>query len=262
MTLLQVEGLTKRFKGLLALEDVSFGAAHGEIVGLVGPNGAGKSTCFNCATGFLRPTAGRVMFDGSDVTGMAPYRLAARGLVRTFQHSAAFMELTVHENLRTACYLQDASGIVSSIWKGRRFRVAEMAIDMAVRQIASRVALETALDTRASDLSYGHLRKLGIGIALAANPKCLMLDEPAAGLNGAESKELVQLLRELRADGITVVIVEHDMKLIMSLCNRLVVLSSGRKLAEGSPVDVRGNPEVIRSYLGTPRPGTRQDAEG
>lgn len=253
MSLLSIIGLTKRFKGLSALSDVSFDVARGEIVGLVGPNGAGKSTCFHCATGFLKPTAGSVIFDGAEVTGLSPHRLARRGLVRSFQQSAAFMELTVEENLRTACYLRDGSSLWSSIVQGRRFRATESAIERSAMQLCSRLGLDNVLATRAADLSYGHLRKLGIGIALATQPKCLMLDEPAAGLNPAESKELLGLLRDVRTEGIGIVIVEHDMKLIMSLCDRVVVLSSGRKIAEGSPKTVREDPEVIRSYLGTRR---------
>lgn len=262
MTLLRVQGLTKRFKGLLALDDVSFDVARGEIVGLVGPNGAGKSTCFHCATGFLRPTAGTVLFEGADVTGVPPHRLAALGLVRSFQHSTAFMDLTVHENLRTACYLRSHCGLVTSIWKGRRFRETQAEIDQQVQRLASTLSLDGVLDTRAADLSYGHLRRLGIGIALGAAPKCLMLDEPAAGLNATESGELMRLLREVRAEGIGVVIVEHDMKLIMNLCDRVVVLASGRKLAEGSPAAVRENPDVIRSYLGTRRREVTERAHG
>lgn len=253
MTLLAVHGLTKRFKGLLALDDVSFEVGQGEIVGLVGPNGAGKSTCFHCATGFLKPTAGEVIFDGRPVTRMRPHQLARMGLVRSFQQSAAFMDLTVQENLRTACYLQSRCGIWSSIVKGRHFRASEDAIAATAGRIAMRVGLERVLSTRAADLSYGHLRKLGLGIALAARPKCLMLDEPGAGLNATESNELLHLIREARDEGISVLIVEHDMKLIMNLCDRVVVLASGRKLAEGTPAVVRENADVIRSYLGTRR---------
>lgn len=253
MTLLRVESLTKRFRGLTALDNVDFEVRRGEVVGLIGPNGAGKSTCFNVVTGFLEPSAGKVTFDGESIAGLAPHRVAALGLVRTFQHSTVFADLSVVDNVRTGAHLHARAPMLAALFRSRSYRREEGELLGRVHAIAGRVGLSEELDSRAGDLSYGHLRKLGIAIALATQPKCVMLDEPAAGLNGSETRDLLRLIRELRGEGISVVIVEHDMKLIMEVCDRIVVLSHGRRIAQGTPEQVRRDPEVIRNYLGTRR---------
>jgi branched-chain amino acid transport system ATP-binding protein len=253
VTILEVRGLTKRFRGLTALEDVSFDVAKGEVVGLIGPNGAGKSTCFNVVSGFLRPSAGAIVFEGQRIDQLSPHQVAARGLVRTFQHSTVFGGLTVRENIRTAAYLHSKSMYFGAVLRGLAFQREEKVELDCTTAIARRVGLLEKLESAASELSYGHLRKLGIAVALAARPKCLMLDEPAAGLNGNESNELLRLIDMLRSEGMAIIIVEHDMKLIMNLCDRVIVLSYGRCLAQGAPSDIRQDPQVIRSYLGTRR---------
>lgn len=261
MTLLEVQGLTRRFRGLTALDDVDFVVGRGEVVGLIGPNGAGKSTCFNVVTGFLKPNAGTITFDGNSIAGLAPHHVAALGLVRTFQHSTVFADLSVADNIRTAGHLHARASTLAALLHSRVFRREENELQGRVHRIAKRVGLFEELASRAGDLSYGHLRKLGIAIALATEPKCLMLDEPAAGLNGSETNELLRLIGGLRDEGMSVVIVEHDMKLIMEVCDRIVVLSHGRRIAQGTPGQVRRDPEVIRNYLGTRRKRGAQTAE-
>ncbi len=253
MVVLRVERLTKRFGGLTALDEVSFEISNEEIVGLIGPNGAGKSTCFNLVAGFLAPSNGNVMFNGVSIGGMPSHKIASLGLVRTFQHSAVFSDLSVDENIRIASHTRGKVSLWSTVLCGRTFRDEEEGIRAHSHAIATRVGLGDLIGARASDLSYGHLRKLGIAIALAARPTCLMLDEPAAGLNGKESNELLCLIRSLRDEGMSVVVVEHDMKLIMDLCDKLVVLSHGKCIAVGTPSEVRRNPEVIKGYLGMRR---------
>lgn len=253
MTFFRVTGLTKRFRGLTAVDDLSFSVDKGKIVGLIGPNGAGKSTCFNVVSRALPPTAGRIVFEDRDITSIPRHRVAGLGLVRTFQQTSLFTDLDVRENVRCGCYLQSSSSVLDALFRSRRYQQDSQAIDRATDQILELTGLSSEASMPATTLSYGNARKLGIAIALAARPKLLLMDEPAAGLNATESQDFVRLTRSIRDSGVTVLLVEHDMKVVMGLCERIVVLAAGRKLAEGTPDEIRSNPDVIASYLGTRR---------
>ncbi|MBD0416757.1 ABC transporter ATP-binding protein [Oryzicola mucosus] len=248
--LFQAFDITKKFAGLVALDQVSFHLDEGEILGLIGPNGAGKSTCFNVITGTLKPTSGRIELREQDITGMPPYLTAHMGLARTFQHTTVFQHLTVRENIEAACWLRSKVGLGCTLLRTSSYRSSEISLKTSVDDILSMIDLRHVQDSRAKGLPYGYLRRLGIGIALGTNPALLLMDEPAAGLNPTESAEFSKLARRLRDFGITIVIVEHDMKVIMGLCDRIVVLNYGKKIAEGSPGVIRRDPQVIESYLG------------
>jgi branched-chain amino acid transport system ATP-binding protein len=258
MPLLEVQGLTVRFGGLVAVNEVTFETHEGEIAGLIGPNGAGKTTCFNLISGFLVPDGGEVRFCGEPITRLAPNILARRGLVRTFQKQSVFPRLTVAENVICGEQAVRRARVWSAVLGTpgeRRTLTAMRARAMEILEFLDMTGLH---GSRAGDLAYGDQRKLAIGIALAARPKLLMLDEPAAGMNTRESEQLRELIRRVRDSGVTVVLVEHDMNLVMSICDRLVVLDSGRKIAEGKPDDIRADREVIRVYLGERRDRPRR----
>lgn len=248
--LLGVESLTKRFRGLTALEDVTFSVGQGEIVGLIGPNGAGKTTCLNIITGYLKATGGRITFQDSEVTNLEPHKTARHGIVRTFQQTSVFLNISVEENVKTGGYLHARTNLMAAVlrspvyWRGWASRAGW------VDEILGRVALQDHRQTLAANLAYGNLRRLGIAIALAARPKLLLLDEPAAGMTPTEAAGLMTLIQQLRNDGITVLVVEHNMKVIMGICDRIVVLEHGKKIAEGNAHSIRHNPEVISGYLG------------
>lgn len=253
MTLLQVRKLTKSFGGVVAAKEVDCEIRAGEIVGLIGPNGAGKTTFFNLITGFLPPTGGEIHFDGRNITGLPANQSANLGIVRTFQHTSLFLKLTVLENVMTGFHRHRKAGILDSFFHSRKYREEERILREKAEKILSLLGLSDVSDTLASNLPYGKQRMLGIGIALATEPKLIMLDEPAAGLIPSESKELMGIIRRIRDQGVSVLIVEHDMKLVMEICDRIVVLNSGEKIAEGTPKEIRQNPEVIRVYLGDDR---------
>lgn len=246
--ILAVEGLTRVFGGFCAVSSLSFEVFTGEIVGLVGPNGAGKTTTFNLITGFLRPSAGRIWFYGKDVTGVPPHRLARAGLVRTFQQTRVFSRLTVRENVRLGVHRYEPWGL-------RRGLLGldaeeEAALDGRVREVLEFTGLWHQRDRRAEELPYGEQRMLGIAVALAVEPKVLLLDEPLAGMNPAEADATMALVCRIRERGVTIVLIDHHMETLMRYCDRLIVLHHGEKLAEGPPADVRAHPEVIRVYLG------------
>ena len=246
--LLAVEGLTRTFDGFRAVSNVSFHVHAGEIVGLVGPNGAGKTTIFNLITGFLRPTAGRVWFQGEDITGLPPHRLARRGLVRTFQQTRVFSRLTVAENVRLGLYRHEPGGLRRTLF-GLRAREA-VALERRVHEVLEFTRLGDRRDRAADELPYGEQRVLGIAVALAVDPVALLLDEPLAGMNPAEADTTMTLVCRIRDRGVTVLVIDHHMETLMRYCDRLIVLHHGEKLAEGPPAAVRAHPEVIRTYLG------------
>jgi branched-chain amino acid transport system ATP-binding protein len=253
MPLLDVHGLTVRFGGLVAVNEVTFEVHEREVLGMIGPNGAGKTTCFNLISGFLPPDGGDVRFGGESITGLAPNVLARRGLVRTFQKQSLFPRLTVADNVVCGEQAVRRARVWAAVLGTRAERRTLTAMRARAMEILEFLDMTALHETRAGDLAYGDQRKLAIGIALAARPKLLMLDEPAAGINRSESEQLRDVIRRIRDTGVTVVLVEHDMHLVMNVCDRLVVLDSGRKIAEGKPDDIRVDPEVIRVYLGERR---------
>ncbi len=253
MILLEVENLTKRFGGLTAVQDVSFSVGSGEILGLIGPNGAGKSTCINLITGVIPAGGGRLIWRGENIRRLRTHEIARRGLVRTFQQTSIFPMLTVSRNVAAACYLRTRSNPLDALLFNRRYREDIAAIGVQTDLILREVGLSDHAGRVAADLAYGHLRRLGVAVALAAQPQLLLMDEPVAGLNPTESAEFVTLVRRVRDSGVTILLVEHDMRVVMGLCDRIVVLNEGMKLAEGTPAAIQANQEVIVSYMGNRR---------
>jgi len=257
--LLELSGVGKRFGGLAALSDVALHIRRGEIYGLIGPNGAGKTTLFNVVTGLYQLDEGRFTFDGVAYSRCKPHVLAQAGIARTFQNIRLFANMSALENVMVGRHLRTRSGIWGALTRNAAARAEERAITQRARELLRYVGIARPPQTLAKHLSYGEQRRLEIARALATEPKLLALDEPAAGMNATETENLKALLQTIRSDGITVLLIEHDVKLIMGLCDRVAVLDYGKKIAEGVPQEVRRNPAVIAAYLGgeateTPRP--------
>ena len=250
-TILQTKGLAKSFLGLQALQDFSITVNANEILGLIGPNGAGKTTCFNLLTGFVIPTAGQVYFEGKDITGRSPAQIARVGLARTFQNIRVFNTLSVLENVMTAAQLRTHFSLGELLLSAPGFRRKESQITSRAYELLNLLGLNEYANRTAGSLSYAHQRRLEIARALATKPQLLLLDEPAAGMNPAESDSLHQLILDLRTRfQLTVLLVEHDMRLVMNLCERIIVLNYGKIIAAGRPEVVRADPQVIAAYLG------------
>ncbi len=248
--MLKVENITKQFGGVTALQNVSFSIAAGEITGIIGPNGAGKTTLFNVVTGIYNPTFGKVYYDGTDITGFPPERLASLGMVRTFQGIELFSQMTVLENVMVGLHTRSQSGIIASALKlPAHLREERHTRERATSWLEFAGIAELA-HTRAANLPFGKGRLLEIARALAVQPKIILLDEPAAGLNSRETSDLALLISRIKDSGITVVLVEHDMELVMEICGRIVVLNLGHKLAEGTPRQIQEDEQVVTAYLG------------
>jgi branched-chain amino acid transport system ATP-binding protein len=248
--LLSVTGLARRFGGVVAVDGVSLSITRGEVHGLIGPNGAGKTTVFNLISGHLLPSAGQILFGSEDVTRAPPERRARHGIRRTFQNLKLFREMTALENVMVGLHASTRSEIFSALLRTPGQRREEERIREESREALGIVGLAAAAETIAGSLPYGHQRLLEIARAIVARPKLLLLDEPAAGMNGAEGARLVELIRRIRDLGITIMMVEHHMEVVMPTCDRITVLNYGRLLASGTPAEIRRHPEVIRAYLG------------
>jgi len=248
--LLQVAGVTKRFGGLLALSDVSMHIHHGMIYGLIGPNGAGKTTFFNVLTGLYQPDSGRFRLDGAPYSPAEPHEVARAGIARTFQNIRLFGEMTALENVMVGRHVRTHAGVLAAVLRTAAARREEAGIRQRATELLEYVGVSKFADYRARTLSYGDQRRLEIARALATEPKLLALDEPAAGMNATEKQSLRGLLERIRQDGHTILLIEHDVKLVMGLCDRVTVLDYGKVIAEGQPGEVQRNTEVIEAYLG------------
>jgi branched-chain amino acid transport system ATP-binding protein len=249
--LLDVSGLTMRFGGLLAVDGVALQVYEKQIVSMIGPNGAGKTTVFNCLTGFYKPSGGKIVFHGEEIQGLPGFKVARKGMIRTFQHVRLFKEMTVVENLMVAQHQNMNTSMLAGLFKTPSYQRSEKeALDRAAFWL-ERVSLHEFANRTASTLAYGQQRRLEIARCMVTQPSLLMLDEPAAGLNPRETEDLKSLIAELRDDhGLTVLLIEHDMKLVMDISDHIVVINQGCPLAEGTPDQVRQNPDVIKAYLG------------
>ncbi len=242
--------VTKHFGGLAAVSDLSLGVQEGEIVGLIGPNGAGKTTVFNLVSGVYSLSHGAVKFKNEDITTLKPHVVAKKGLVRTFQANVLFKDFSVLENVLVGCQLQVETGIFMDLFNFRSVRKKRENVLRIAEECIDFVGLKGLNNEIASNLAHGHQRMLGIGIALASHPQMIMLDEPVSGMNNEEKSAMMALIRKIRDRGITVLLVEHDMRVVMGLCDRIAVLNFGHKIAEGVPEEIQNNESVIEAYLG------------
>jgi branched-chain amino acid transport system ATP-binding protein len=255
--MLEIRDVTKSFGGLLAVNELNMSVKQGEIIGLIGPNGAGKTTVFNLITGFISPTKGQIIFEKTNITGKPPHAIASRGIVRTFQQSAFLPDFTVLQNSATSCYLYPKGNIWEAIFNTPGYKKKETAVYQRAAELLKFLGLEPVKDELAENLPHGYQRLLGIAIALSAKPKLLLLDEPLDGMNASEVSETIAFISKIRESGTTVLLVEHNMRAVMELCDRIVVINFGRKIAEGLPAKIQKNTEVIKAYLGVSEDATQ-----
>ena len=248
--MLAVQDLAVRFGGVTALESVSFEVRPGSITSVIGPNGAGKTTAFNAITGYLRPSGGRITYDGVGLTGLRPSSIARRGIVRTFQKTSVFPALSVEDNVLTGLHLRGTAGLFAVLAGRRRLAAEERALTAEAADIIKFVGLAHRRREPASALPYGEQRLVELAVALAARPQLLLLDEPGAGMTGSEKLVVSGLIRRVREQGVTVLLVEHDMRMVMGISDTVIVLNGGRVIAKGAPAAIQAHPEVIRAYLG------------
>lgn len=248
--LLELNNVSKRFGGVAALTDISFGVKQGEIFGIIGPNGAGKTTLFNVITGVFSPTEGEITFDGMSVIDMKAHKTVELGIARTFQNIRLFGAMSVLETVLTGMHCRTGSGFLTSFLRTKRQRTEEERCKGIAYEFLELVGLESDADEVATSLPYGKQRRLEIARALATHPQLILLDEPAAGMNDNETESLRKLIAKIRDLGITVVVIEHDMALMMNVCDRMVVFNFGKKIAEGTPTEIQNNQDVIEAYLG------------
>lgn len=248
--MLQLESIQKSFGGLVALKDVTFTVKKGEVFGLIGPNGAGKTTLFNVITSMFPPTQGQIKFNGEAIHGKKPHKITRLGIARTFQNIRLFGHMTALENVMVGEHCRSHSGVFSSVIRTKKQKEEEQRIRDKAAQLLELVDLKGMEEVFADNLAYGQQRRLEIARALASNPQLLLLDEPAAGMNEKETEDLYHLIKKIQQQGITVVLIEHDMSLVMKVCDRLVVLNFGEKIGEGRPEEIQNHPAVIEAYLG------------
>ena len=248
--LLDMRNVTMSFGGVTALRDVSFSVRDGEILGLIGPNGAGKTTLFHVVTAMVPGASGEIVFRGEQIGGLATHRITGRGVGRTFQNIRLFPEMTARENVMVGRHTRSRAGVWRSVFRTPGQREEEELVRRKTDELLALVGLRGQEDVVASALPYGYQRRLEIARALAGEPKLLLLDEPVAGMNESETQEIHRLIRKIRELGVTVILIEHDMSLVMQVCDRLVVLHFGEKIAEGTPEEIRNNPDVVAAYLG------------
>lgn len=253
-SLLHVNGLGKRFGGIHAVSDYELFLSDNELVGLIGPNGAGKTTVFNMLSGILKPSSGDIFLGGQDITALSPSKTAKAGIARTFQNIRLFRDLSVLDNIKVAFHMHQGKNLFHTICHTVKFKEAEHKIDKEARGFAEIMGLTDFLHEPAGNLPYGDQRRIEIARALAARPKILLLDEPAAGMNNQETRELVKTIKTIHEDyPVSILVVEHDMDMVMNLCQRIQVLNQGRVLAHGTPAQIQQSPEVVKAYLGNPK---------
>ncbi len=250
MALLELREVTKYFGGLVAVNGVDLDIEEGEIRGIIGPNGAGKTTLFNLISGNYKVTKGRIKYNGKDTTGLSPHEIASRGLVRTFQQTTLFNEFTLLKNIAVACHLHAKVTLFGTVAHTPTNQQTQRKAEERALEILEFMGLADLKDELAINLPHGHQRTLGVAIGLATEPKLLLLDEPVTGMNPTEKQQMVDLVRQVRDRGVTIMLVEHDMRTVMGLCEKISVLDFGKKIAEGSPEEILHNQQVIEAYLG------------